>query len=141
MKKFIAIILLSVVLLCATAACAVAETAEQRIVNMATAHEKVTAAECIIYNRTCLLAIRAEKFTTKSDYDAFTEELSEQIKSECEIDNVAITRSPKVMYKIAQLNKLSEEERNKAIEDLIDRFLNNNERPVKPIMPRMLKAD
>lgn len=140
MKKFIATIALCMLILsCAVIPTAVAAGCEQHIVEIATAHDKVVEAQCIVYNRACLLAIKTEKFSTKSEYDKFKEDLTAQIENDCEVDSVFITRSPKVMHQLAQLNKLSDDERQKAIEEMIERELNRRDSGErKPIQPRML---
>lgn len=140
MKKIIAIVGLCIMLACcATATAAFAESCEQHIVEIATAHDKVVEAQCVVYNRMCVLALKTEKFNTKSDYDKFKEELCAKIETDCEIDFVFVTRSPKVMYKLTQLNKLSEDERKQAIEELIENELHrHNKGDKKPIQPRML---
>lgn len=139
-KKIIAALaLLLIFVSCAVTSTAFAAGCEQHIAEIATAHDKVVEAQCIVYNRACLLAIKTEKFSTKSEYDKFKEELTAQIENDCEVDSVFITRSPKIMHQLAQINKLSDGERQKAIEDLIEHELNrrdNGER--KPIQPRWL---
>lgn len=140
MKKIIAAIALCILVVsCAVIPTAYAAGCEQIIVEIATAHEKVVEAQCIVYNRACLLAIKTEKFSTKSEYDKFKEDLTAQIENDCEVDSVFITRSPKVMHKLAQLSKLSDDQRQKAIEDLIEQELNRRDNGGrKPIQPRML---
>ena len=139
MKKIIVIILLVTLLACCTAAIAYAETtAEQHVKSMATEHEKVLAAECVIYRRVCIVAIKTEKFTTKSEYDEYVDKLTERIKTDCEVDYVYVSRSPKMMFKLAELNKLSEDERTKAIEELIAKQIARNNHDIrKPVQPRL----
>lgn len=138
MKKLITVILLATLLACCATAVAYAETQEQHIVNLATQHEKVTDAKCVVYNRVCLLAIKTEKFSTKSEYDKYIEELIKQIKKDCEVDNVFVTRSPKAMFKLNELSKLDDEERQKAIEEMIQRELDRRDREPKRLPPKML---
>lgn len=140
MKKIIAIVGLCIMLACCiTVGAAFAKTSEERITELAKQHDKVVEAQCVVYNRTCLIALKTEKFSTKSDYDKFVEELRQKIENECEIDLVFVTRSPKAMHAITQLNKLDETERKEAIEKLIERELNRRDHGgSKPIQPRML---
>lgn len=122
-------------LACCTAAIAYAETtSEQHVKQLATEHEKVTACECVIYKRACVVAIKTEKFSTKSEYDEFVENLKKQITEDCEVDYVFISRSPKMMHKLVELNKLSETERAKAIEELIAQQLQRHEHKIPPKM-------
>ena len=104
---------------------AFAQTCEEKICKLATENEKVTEAECIIYQRCCLLAIKTEKFTTKSEYDSYVKELTEKIKNEFQVDHVIVTRNPKIMMKIKAIAAKPEAERNAAIEELIDRIIRN----------------
>lgn len=136
MKKIIAILLLATLLVSFAAATAFAETSEQYVKELATQHDKVVSAECVIYKRACVVALKTEKFTTKSEYDGFVDELAEKIKTDCEVDYVYVSRSPKLMNRLVELNKLDEDERAKAIEEMIQKQLEHGEH--KPIMPRML---
>lgn len=139
MKKIVTIILLAALLLSCTAAFAFAKENEQYVCELATKHDKVLAAECVIYKRACVIAIKTEKFTTKSEYDKYVNNLTDQIKTDCEIDYVYVSRSPKLMSKLVELNKMSEDDRAKAIEELIQKQLENGGH--KPIMPRFLNGD
>lgn len=137
MKKIVSIILLALLIACSAATVAYAETAEQHVKSLATEHEKVIAAECVIYKRACVVAIKTEKFNTKSEYDKYVDELTEQIKADCEVDYVFVSRSPKLMFKLTELNKMSENDRAKAIEELIEQQLQRREKPSK-LPPKML---
>ncbi len=139
MKKILAVIMLAALLVCCASVTALAQTTEDYIEELATQHEKVTAAECVIYKRACAIAIKTEKFTTKTEYDKYLDDLIVKIKDDCEIDYVYVSRSPKMMSKLIELNKMDADERNKAIEDLIQKQLENgNNGHHKPIMPRMI---
>lgn len=139
MKKILAVIMLAALLVCCASVTALAQTTEDYIEELATQHEKVTAAECVIYKRACAIAIKTEKFTTKTEYDKYLDDLIVKIKDDCEIDYVYVSRSPKMMSKLIELNKMDADERNKAIEDLIQKQLENgNNGHPKPIMPRMI---
>ena len=121
MKKFVLITLLAIILSLTVGQLALAETCEAKICELATENEKVTEAQCVIYERCCVVAIKTEKFTTKSEYDKYVDELKEKIKAECEVDHVFVTRNPKVMVQINKLAGMSESERNKAIKELLDK--------------------
>ena len=138
MKRVFAIILLAALLACCATAVAYAQTNEEYAEELATQHEKVKEAECVIYKRACVIAIKTEKFTTKTEYDAYVDNLVEQIKTDCEVDYVYVSRSPKLMSKLVELNKMDEDERAKAIEELIQKQLEKHENGPKPIMPRFL---
>lgn len=139
MKKIIAIVLLMTLLACCATGVVYAETQEQHIISLATKHDKVTDAKCVVYKRVCLLAIKTEKFSTKSEYDKYVEELIEQIKKDCEVDKVFVTRSPKAMFKLNELSKLSEEQRQKELEEMIERELERREHGHEhKIPPKML---
>ena len=138
MKKIVTVILLATLLLGCTTALAFAESDEQYVQGLATQHEKVLACECVIYKRACLIAIKTEKFTTKSEYDSYVDELVEQIKDNCEVDYVYVSRSPKLMSKLAELNKLDKDKRDEAIEEMIQKYLNGRDHDRGPIMPRFL---
>lgn len=139
MKRIIAIIVLATLLTCCTVVTAFAQTQEDYVAELATKHDKVVAAECIIYRRACVIAIKTEKFTTKSEYDEYVENLVEKIKTDCEVDYVYVSRSPKMMNKLVELNKLNGEERTKAIEELIQRQLEGRDHGNRPIPPRFLR--
>lgn len=139
MKKIVAtIVLLAALFACCTTSLAYAvTTAEQHVKALATKHEKVLAAECVIYRRACVVAIKTEKFTTKSEYDEYLDELTEQIKADCEVDYVLVSRSPKMMHQLTELNKLSDDAREKAIEDLIRQQIERRDPEKAP--PRFLR--
>ena len=121
MKKIIIALLALLTLALTVAPVALAETeCETNICEMAKQNEKVKDAKCVVYNRTAVVAIRTEKFSTRSQYDVFVKQLTEQIRSECEVDHVFVTRNPKIMKQIEGLAKLDENERDEAIEKLIE---------------------
>lgn len=138
MKKVLAIIILATLLACCATAVAFGQTTEEYVKELATQHDKVLAAECVIYKRACVIALKTEKFTTKSEYDEYVDGLAEKIKTDCEVDYVYVSRSPKLMLKLVELSKMSEDERDKAIEDLIKKQIERRD-PVKtPRPPRCL---
>lgn len=120
MKKIIVVLLIVATLALAVGQLAFAATAdEQSICEIATSNEKVTDAKCVIYERTCIIAIKTEKFTTKTQYDKYVNDLTDQVKSEFEVDHVFVTRNPKVMKQIESLSKVSQDQRDEAIRQLI----------------------
>ena len=137
MKKIILAIVISATLCTAfTATCAVGQTAEEKICEIAKSNDKILEAKCIVYQRNCLVAIKTEKFVTRSEYDLYLANVRQQVTSECEIDNVYVTRSPKVMKKLSELEKLNDKQRQQAIQEIIEKELNKGLPPIKDIMPR-----
>lgn len=121
MKKTIVVMLAVLALTLAVAPAAFAQTAcEARICELAQANEKVTKAQCLVFERTAVVAIKTEKFSTKSDYETYVKEFVASVKSECEVDHVFVTRNPKIMKQIAELSKLDDEQREEAIQKILD---------------------
>ena len=140
MKKLILISLLAVLLALSIGQVAFAQTCEEKICKLATENEQVSEAECIIYERCCVVAIKTEKFTTKTQYDKYVTELTEKIKSECEVDHVFVTRNPKVMVKIKALAEKSDTEREQIIKELLDKEIFRHERDNKFVFPKRANA-
>ena len=138
MKKIIAIFLLTLLVACCTATIAFAETAEEHVKQLAMQHDKVISAECVIYKRACVVAIKTEQFNTKSEYDEYVNELTEQIKSDCEVDYVLVSRSPKLMFKLVELNKMHENDRYNAIEELITKLKQRQYDKPSKLPPKLL---
>lgn len=137
MKKILLALLIVAALALSIGQLAFAETnCEQKICEMAKTHEKVKDAKCVIYERNCIVAIRTEQFTQKSDYATYVKELVEKIKTECEMEHVFVTRNPKVMKQIEELSNLNEGEREQAIQKLIGEVVKH--RPhIKPFLPKI----
>ena len=134
-------LLLTILLVATVALCfgqvVFAQTAtEQKICEIAKSDEKVTDAQCVVYERACVVAIKTEKFTSKSQYDEYVNSLREKIKEECEIDHVFVTRNPKVMKQIEELNKLDSDKRDEAIQKLIEEVVQRKPH-VRPMPPKM----
>lgn len=124
MKKFVIALLLVATIALSVGQLAFASThCEHKICELAKANEKVTDAKCVIYERTAVVAIKTEQFTTKSDYQKFVKELVEKVKEECEVDHVFVTRNPKVMKQIEELSNLNEQQRDEAIQKLIEEVM------------------
>ena len=137
MKKIIlAIVIIATLCTAFTATCAVGQTAEEKICEIAKSNDKILEAKCIVYQRNCLVAIKTEKFVTSSEYDLYLANVRQQFTSECEIDNVYVTSSPKVMKKLSELEKLNDKQRQQAIQEIIEQELNKGLPPIKDIMPR-----
>lgn len=137
MKKIVVILLALLALTLAVAPAALAETdCEAKICKLATQNENVTQAECIVYKRIAVVAIRTEKMVTKSQYDQFTEKLCNDVKQQFEIDRVFVTRNPKIMKEIQTLSQLPTEQRDKAIEKIVQEAMKH--RPLhKMELPQM----
>ena len=140
MKKLLLISLLTILLTLTIGQLAFAETCEEKICKMATDNEQVTEAQCVIYERCCLVAIKTEKFTSKSQYDKYVNELTEKIKAECEVDHVFVTRNPKVMVKIKTLAEKSESEREEMIKELLDKEIFRHKPDNKFVFPKRTNA-
>ena len=120
MKKWVLLTLLTIIVSLTIGQVAFADCCEDKVCRLATENEKVTQAQCVIYQRCCLVAIKTEKFTTRSEYDNYVKELTEKIKAECEVDQVFVTRNPKIMVQIEKLANKPQAEREKAIEELLN---------------------
>lgn len=121
MKKIVVALLAALTLALAIVPTAFAETdCENRICKLAQADERVKQARCVVYERTAVVAVKTEKFSAASQYDEYVRQLSEAIKSECEVDHVFVTRNPKIMKEINELSKLDENERDQAIQKIIE---------------------
>ena len=141
MKKLILLALMTIVLALTIGQAAFAENCEAKVCEMVTKNVKVTEAQCVIYQRCCIVAIKTEKFTSKKEYEAFVKEVTEQIKAECEVDHVFVTRNPKVMAKINALANKSEEEREEIIKQLLDKEIIKNQPDDKFVFPKRTYAE
>lgn len=119
---------------------ATATTTEQQICDIVMQHPNIKKAKCIVYERNCIVAIQAEKFTNKTEYCSFVSDMETQIKEQCQIDNVKITRNPKVMSKIDTFDKLDDTTKQEQIKELIEYFLNKpTPLPMYPAKPPMCR--
>ena len=141
MKKLVLLALLTVILTLSIGQIAYAETCEEKICKIATENEKVIEAECVIYERCCVVAIKTEKFTSKNEYDSFVKQLTEKIKEQCEVDHVIVTRNPKIMVQIKALAEKPAEEREQAIKELLDREIARRNPGHKIILPKRTSAE
>ena len=137
MKKLLLALLIIVAAALSVGQMAFAETqCEQKICELAKSNEKVKDAKCVIYERNCVIAIKTEQFTQKSEYEKYVKELVEKAKAECELDHVLVTRNPKVMKQIEELSKLNDTEREQAIQKLIEQVIRRKPH-VKPMLPKL----
>ena len=140
MKKLVLLTLLTIISVLSIGQVAFAETCEEKICQLATEHEKVIEAQCVIYERCCVVAIKTEKFTTKTEYDLFVNELTNKIKNECNVDHVLVSRNPRVMVEIKKLAEKSPTEREKFIKELLNREMFKREPGHKFDFPRRTNA-
>lgn len=108
---------------------------EAQICALVKEKDKIVDAQCVVYQRNCVIAIKTEKFTSKTDYEEFATQLEKEIAEKYDLDKVLITRSPKVMHAITQLNKMSDEERESTIQKFIDKLFHRDQQP--GIQPRI----
>ena len=140
MKKLVIYLAIALFILALIPTFAMATTTEQEICNLAMQNPKVVKAKCIIFERNCLVAIQTEKFTNRTEYSDFLGKFEDQVKAQYQIDNIKVTRSPKVMCKLDQLEKLSDSERNAEIQKLIEYLLNKpTPLPAVPIKPPCIR--
>ena len=141
MKKILLALLIITAVALAIGQTAFAETdCEQKICELAKTNEKVKDAKCVVYERNCVVAIKTEQFTQKSDYETYVKELIEKVKSECEVEHVIVTRNPKVMKQIEELAKLDEQQRDEAIQKMIEEVVHHKHH-IRPLLPKMTIAD
>lgn len=140
MKKIIFALLLVAILAASVGQLALASTNEEQIAELAKQNEKVTDAKCVIYECACVVAIKTEKFTAKSEYDQFVNELVEKIKADYKVEHVFVTRNPKIMQQVEQLSGMSEQERDGAIKKIIEHEIAHHKHPNRPHMPQKTNA-
>ena len=137
MKKLLLALLIIATVALSVGQLAFAETScEQKICELAKSNEKVKDAKCVIYERSCIVAIKTEQFTQKSDYENYVKKLIENVKSECEVDHVFVTRNPKVMKQIEELSNIDEHQREKTLQKLIEDVVHRKQH-IKPLLPKM----
>lgn len=126
MKKFLAILVVACCLYAATATfVATASTdVELSVAEIAKKDQRVVAAIAVVECRTCVVALQTKGFATRSSYNEFAQTLSEEIKEKFEIDNVYISRSPKVMMIARQIANADKTERQQIIERLLKQLAN-----------------
>lgn len=122
MKKLLALFII-VFALIAPISVAYATDTETQICEIATQNEKVLDAKCIVYQRACVIAIKTEKFSTRSEYEDYVNSLVKNVKSKFEIDHVFVSRNPRIMQQIVALSKLPQDERERKITEIIEKEL------------------
>ena len=137
MKKLLLALLIIAAITLSVGQLAFAETeCEQKICELAKEHAKVKDAKCVVYERNCVIAIKTEQFTQKSDYESYVKDLVEKVKAQHEVDHVFVTRNPKVMKQIEELSKLNEQQRNEALQKLIEEVVRHKPH-IQPFLPKM----
>ena len=140
MKKLVIYFALAMLVLAIVPSMAMATTTENEIANLAMQNPKVVKVKCVVYERNCLVAIQTEKFQSKTEYCKFVEQFEGQVKAKYQLDNILVTRNPKVMSKLDHFEKLSETERNAEIQKLIEYLLNKpTPLPMRPTKPPMCR--
>ncbi len=119
---------------------ALATTTEQEICDLATQNDKIKKTKCVIYERNCIIAIQTEKFANKTEYCNFVDDLENQIQEKYQIENVFVTRNPKVMNQLDKLDALDDTQKQTEIQKLVEHLLNKPVplpiHPPKPICSR-----
>ena len=113
-----------------------ATSQETEICNKVKEKEKIKEAQCVVFKNNCILAIETEKFATKSEYDVFKMQLQKEVTEQFGLERVLITRSPKAMHTIAKLASMTENEREKAIEEFVENEFHNH-KPHRPFIPEL----
>ena len=137
MKKILLALLRIVAITLSVGQLAFAESdCEQRVCQLAMANDKVKEAKCVIYERNCVVAVRTEQFTQKSEYEMYVKELVKNIKAECDVEHVFVTRNPRIMKQIEELSKLDEQQREEAIQKLIEEVIRHKPH-IRPLLPKL----
>lgn len=110
-------------------------TQEKEIINFVSQKDKVTKAQCVVYENNCVVAVKTEKFSTKTDYCQFKEKLVQELTEKYNFENVFVTRSPKAMHAMDDIAKMDGTEREQCIQKMIEFYLKG--KPYPPmIQPR-----
>lgn len=134
MKKYIIFLALALLLLTATTAFAQTEK-ERDICKLVEQHENIKEAVCLVEQRLCVVAIRANKFVNKSQYMQFVHQTTEQIQQQFDIDKVVITRNPRLFSQLKKIASLSENDRQELVQQLLDELASKPE-PI-PYLPEL----
>ncbi len=134
MKKIcLAFVLILAMAVLVPVAAQAATDQETKICALVKEKDKIVDAQCVVYERNCVIAIKTEKFTSKTNYDEFRTKLEREIAEKFDLDKVLITRSPKVMHTITQLEKMSDAEREATIQKFLDKLFHRDQQPgIKP---------
>lgn len=140
MKKFVICLAILMLTLIMIPTLALATTTEQEICNLAMQNDKIKKAKCVIYERNCIIAIQTEKFANKTEYCSFVDDLKNQIKEKYQIENIFVTRNPKVMNQLDKFDTLDDSQKQTEIQKLVEHLLNKPMplpiHPPKPIRDR-----
>ena len=140
MKKIVIYLALALLVLAVLPTFAMATSAEKEICDIAIRNPKVKKAKCVIYEGNCLVALQTEKFESRTEYCEFLQSFEAQVKQKYHVENIVVTRNPKVMSKLDHLEKLNQNERNAEVQKLIEYIINRPMplpmRPEKPPMDR-----
>lgn len=93
---------------------------ETEIANYIAEQENIVDVKCVVYMRTCVVAIRTEKLTSKRQYDDLKHTLEKELMKKFDIDRAFVTRSPKAMHLIKSFSDMTEEQRHAAISKYIE---------------------
>ena len=138
MKKLVIYMCLAMLVLAIVPTFAMATTAEKEICNIAMQNPKVTKAKCAIWEDNCLVAIKTEKFANTTEYCNFLKNFEKLVKEKYHIQNIKVTRNPKVMSKLEHFENLDETGRKQEIQKLIEYLLNKpSTLPIRPVKPPM----
>lgn len=124
MKKFVICLAILMLTLIMIPTLALATTTEQEICDLAMQNDKIKKAKCVIYERNCIIAIQTEKFANKTEYCNFVDDLEKQIKEKYQIENVFVTRNPKVMNQLDKFDTLDDSQKQTEIQKLVEHLLN-----------------
>lgn len=136
MKKIVTFLTILLLVLAVAPTLAVATTTEQEICDIALQNDKIKRAKCVVYERSCIVAIQTEKFANKTEYCNFVEDFENQVRGKYQIDNVFVTRNPKVMSHLDKLDELEDTQKQAEIQKLVEHILNKPmPLPARPPMP------
>ena len=123
MKYLVATICIALAVALCAPSVAMATNLESQIESNAQQHPNVEKARCVVYNNCCLLCIKPQKISTKSNFDQMKQELQQQI---CQLQNfsiVVVSMSPRVMQAIDSTDGMDESQKQQFVQDLLQRAL------------------
>lgn len=132
-KLYKLILLVCLLTLLTTNSVALATTNdEQEIQQLAQQSANVTKAKCIVHMRVCVIALQTNGFASHKEYNSYVQNLVSQVKDNYNVDNVYVSRSPKVMKLIDSISGLDEKDRQRVIDRIIDLATNKRPSQVQP---------
>lgn len=136
MKKLVTFLVILLLVLAVVPTLAIATTTEQEICDIVLKNDKIKKAKCVVYERSCIVAIQTEKFANKTEYCNFVTDFENQVREKYQIDNVFVTRNPKVMNRLDKLDTLDDTQKQAEIQKLVEHLLNKpTPLPVRPPRP------